>query len=242
MSFWLASPSSFFWSKLSHWSWTFLLCPELSGQKAAGLFLSLFPELALQLHTETGSFLVSVQELDSGLHVCKTKYLHYPLSHVPWPWTLSKDVKQGVVRGVAGESHQGKKKLHCLEPSQWGHVQSAKYFPHKHEDLSSDTQCPHMYQEATRHVYTPSTGEQRQGDAESSLTSRSRETSELCINGRLLYEKKLMGRVIRDISLWCPYAHTTCVHICTKAHTHSRMHTWAYTHISIRRECKDNSR
>lgn len=114
MSFWLASPSSFFWIKLSHWSWTFLLCPELSGQKATGLFLSLFPELALQLHTETGSFLVSVQELDSGLHVCKAKYLHYPLSHVPWPWTLSKDVKQGVVRGVAGESPQGKKKTALL--------------------------------------------------------------------------------------------------------------------------------
>lgn len=116
MSFWLASPSSFFWIKLSHWSWTFLLCPELSGQKATGLFLSLFPELALQLHTETGSFLVSVQELDSGLHVCKAKYLHYPLSHVPWPWTLSKDVKQGVVRGVAGESPQGKKNCIAWNP------------------------------------------------------------------------------------------------------------------------------
>lgn len=110
---------------------------------------------------------------------------------------LSKELSEELQESLPKE----KKKLHCLEPSQWGHVQSAKYFPHKHEDLSSDTQCPHMYQEATRHVYTPSTGEQRQGDAESSLASRSRETSELCVNGRLLYEKKLMGRVIRDISL-----------------------------------------
>lgn len=44
-------------------------------------------------------------------------------------------------------------------------VQSAKSFPHKHEEPSSDTQCLHMYQEAERHVYTPSTGEWRQGDA-----------------------------------------------------------------------------
>ena len=67
-------------------------------------------------------------------------------------------------------------------------VQSAKSFPHKHEDLSSDTQYPYTYQEAARHVYTPSTGERRQGDA-----SRSREISELCVTGKLLSEKKING-------------------------------------------------
>lgn len=104
-----------------------MLCPEPSGQKATGLFLSLFPELPLQLHTETGSFLVSVQELDSGPHVCKAKYLHYLLSHGSDPGLFLKMLSKELSGKLQVSPRE--KELHCLGPSRWGDGSVSQVLP-----------------------------------------------------------------------------------------------------------------